>query len=467
MRRHFISLCLLFLAAIIMASCLNSDNDDVTFYDDAAITAFSLSSVEMTRHTTDSTGTDSTYVEMSTEVSSYNFYIDQLQGLIYNVDSLPVGTNAAKILCTYSTKNNSYAAIKSMTSDTLTYFNTADTIDFSSPRTISVFSTSGLNEKKYTITVNVHKESADSFKWTQYPDSRVLTTLRDMKSHFLNGNIIVMAPVDNATKVYRMNAANDKVLTEDDATLDDANAYKNAVVKGNTMFVLDGNKVKKTQDGHNYEVVVDQAPISRLVAASSTEVYGLTADNRFMASTDDCLTWTESNMDSEGRYVPTYDLSFVCQDFQYSKNTDYVLLVGNRHEATTATDSLAVVWRNIVEKDAGSNKSSWTYMNYDSRSQSPLKSLSSLNVIAYDNLLLAFGGKGINGCKEKAYSSIYASSDGGMKWVKHTSIEYPYGFDNSASAMTVCTDDNDYVWIMLNSSGQVWRGRLNKLGWRH
>ena len=213
-----------------MASCLNSDNDDVTFYDDAAITAFSLSSVEMTRHTTDSTGTDSTYVEMSTEVSSYNFYIDQLQGLIYNVDSLPVGTNAAKILCTYSTKNNSYAAIKSMTSDTLTYFNTADTIDFSSPRTISVFSTSGLNEKKYTITVNVHKESADSFTWTQYPDSRVLTTLRDMKSHFLNGNIIVMAPVDNATKVYRMNAANDKVLTEDDTTLDDANAYKNAVV---------------------------------------------------------------------------------------------------------------------------------------------------------------------------------------------------------------------------------------------
>ena len=126
----------------------------------------------------------------------------------------------------------------------------------------------------------------------------MLTTLRDMKSHFLNGNIIVMAPVGNATKVYRMNAANDKVLTEDDATLDYANAYKNAVVKGNTMFVLDGNKVKKTQDGHNYEVVVDQAPISRLVAASSTEVYGLTADNRFMASTDDCLTWTESDMDS-------------------------------------------------------------------------------------------------------------------------------------------------------------------------
>lgn len=464
MRRHLYSLCLLFLAAIIMASCLNSDNDDVTFYDDAAITAFSLTSAEMTRHTTASTGEDSTYVEMGTDVSSYNFVIDQQQGQIYNTDSLPLGTNPAKILCTYSTKNNSLATIQSMTSDTLSYLNTTDTLDFTTPRTVKVYSTSGQNEKTYTITVNVHKETADSMKWTQYPDSKALAPLTDMKAYCVNGDILVMAPVGGQTKTFRMNTATGRTFSEDGATLG-PDAYNNAVVKGNTLYVLDGQTIKKTTDGHKYDTVLDNAPISKLVAASTVSIHGLTADNKFMKSTDDCATWTAADMDSDPKNVPTENISCVCRDFKYNNNTDYVLLVGNQAKGGTAIDSLAVVWRNIIEKDKDSNDDCWAYVNYDSKSKNPLKSLNNLTIVNHGDMVMAFGGKGMGGSNATPFSKIYISVDGGMQWESKEEVEYPYGFDKSASAMTACTDGNEYIWIMLNDTGQVWRGRVNSVAW--
>lgn len=455
---------MLIWAAILMASCLNSD-DDNTYYDDAAITAFSLSGANMTRHATSSLGEDSTYVEYSTEVSSYNFVIDQLKSIIYNVDSLPIGTDAAKIICKYSTKNGSYAALKSLTSDSLVYLSTSDTIDFSKPRTVTVFSTSGLNKKDYTITVNVHKEAADSFKWEQYPDCIALATLTDMKAYSLNGDIIVMGTSGEGTRIFRTNASTGRTFTEESSTLG-GEAYRNAVVNGGTLYVLDGKTLRKTTDARTFVTVSDDAPISRLVATSDNEVYGLSADNTFMASSDGCLTWKVEKMDSEAKFVPREDISYVCRDYKYSKNTQDVILVGNRPDAATATDSLAVVWRKIVENDADSEEGKWAYMNYDSSSRNPLKSLQGLTIVKHGEYVLALGGKGIGGCKESAFSNIYVSIDGGLSWGTVSGIAYPRYFDNSAGAMGVCADDENHIWITLNNTGQVWRGRLNKVVWQ-
>ncbi|MGN0281217.1 MAG: DUF6242 domain-containing protein [Prevotella sp.] len=464
MRRQFYSLCMLLMAAISMASCLNSE-DDTVYYDDAAITSFSLTGAKMTMHTTASTGDDSTYVDFTTDVASYNFVIDQLNSRIYNVDSLPAGTDPTKVICSYSTKNNSYAAIKSMTSDSLTYFSTSDSIDFSQPRVVSVFSTSGLNKKDYTITLNIHKETADSFQWKQYPDCIAMTELADMRSYSINGSIVVMGTSGRGTRTFVMTPAKELHFNEVSSDLG-AEAYRNGVVNGNILYVLDGQTVKKTTDAINYTVVADDVPIRRLVAASSKEIYGLTADNAFMVSTDGCLTWTSEEMDSESRYVPREDLSFVCFDNKNNKNTQNVIVVGNRPEAGSGTDSLAVVWRKIVENDIDSKTGKWAYLNYDSSSKSPLKSLHGLSLVIHGDYIFALGGKGIDGCNESAYSAIYVSKDGGLSWGNVEGIAYPKGFDTSASAMSVCTDADNYIWITLNKTGQVWRGRLNEVAWQ-
>ena len=464
MRRQLYSLCMLVWATILMASCLNSD-DDVTYYDDAALTAFSLSGANMTRHTTSSLGEDSTYVEYSTEVSSCKFVIDQLKSLVYNVDSLPVGTDASKIICNFSTKNNSYATLKSLTSDSLSFLSTSDTTDFSKPRVVTVISSSGLNRKDYTITVNVHKESADSFKWQQYPDCAAFSSLADLKSYFFGGDIIVMGTTGEKTRVFRTNASTGRTFSEEPSTLG-AEAYRNVVVNKDVLYVLDGNTVKKTTDAKNYEVVAENVCISKLVAASDNEIYGISEDNVLMASADGCLTWKAEKMDSEAKYVPREDISFVCRDYKYINNAQNVVLVGNRPAAASATDSLAVVWRKVVENDADSEEGKWAYMNYDSSSKGPLKSLQGLTIVNHGDYILALGTKGIDGCKDEAFSAIYVSIDGGLTWSTVSGIDYPKGFDKSAGAMGVCADSENYIWITLNNTGQVWRGRLNEVAWK-
>ena len=463
MRRHFSAFCLLFTAAIIMASCLNSE-DDTTYYDDAAITSFSLTSAKMTKHTTASTGDDSTYVEVSTEVSSYNFRIDQQKGLIYNVDSLPVGTDLTKVICNYYTKNNSYAAIKSLTSDSLLYFSTSDSIDFSKPRIVSVFSSSGANKKDYTITVNMHKEAADSFKWTQFPDSKLLAGYGKLKAYSLNGSIVVMASDGEKSNLFTMDTASEKNFKATSVVMS-ADAYKNAVVKDGTLYVLDGQTLKKSSNATDYENVAENVPVKRLVAASTTEMYGTTDDNTIMVSTDNGLTWKADKMESGNSFVPTDDISYVCSTFKYSNNADQVLLFGNRYDETNAKTTTAFVWRKIVEHDSDSNESLWAYYNYDSASKKPLKSMQNLEVLKHGDYLLAMGGKGVNGCTEKAYSTIYVSTDNGLSWNTIDTFGYPYGFDKSASAVSACTDSDNFIWIVMNNSGQVWRGRLNEVAW--
>ena len=465
MRIHFRAICLLFAAAITAASCLNSDDDTVSYYDDAAITSFSLSSAKMTIHTTSSKGEDSTYVEVSTKVSNYNFIIDQLKGLIYNVDSLPVGTDPTKILCTYSTKNNSLAAIKSMTSDSLAYFSTSDSIDFSKPRTVTVYSSSGLAKKDYTISVNIHKEKADTFKWKQYPDCQFAKTAKGLKSFYLNGSIVLLAANGENTSVYSLDAANGRQFSSLNTTLA-TDAWKNALVKGNTLYVLDGKSLKKSADGQNYDTILDNAPVQRLIAASTEEIYGLDGDNNIMVSKDNGLTWNADQMDSDSKFVPTDDVSYICIPFKYSANSDYVLMAGNNAKASTASDSTAYVWSKTIDKSVDYKENKWTYYNYDSNSKATLKSLNGLTLVCHGNYILALGGKGLGGCKAAAYSAIYTSLDNGLTWKKNDTIVYPYGFDRNITAMAVCTDNDNYIWMVCNNTGQVWKGRLNEVAWQ-
>ena len=91
--------CLLLMAALLFVSCLDDDyTDDITLYDDNAITQFNLTTAKLTVHTTTSGGEDSTYVIHTETVADYPFYIDQLKGEIYNVDSLPKGIDKARSL---------------------------------------------------------------------------------------------------------------------------------------------------------------------------------------------------------------------------------------------------------------------------------------------------------------------------------------------------------------------------------
>ena len=92
MKRIFIPFTILLSTVVVFSSCLSSDDNEVTYYDDSGITSFTLGTLNRTMHTLSSKGVDSVYQTTITG-SDYQFYIDQDKREIYNPDSLPYGHN--------------------------------------------------------------------------------------------------------------------------------------------------------------------------------------------------------------------------------------------------------------------------------------------------------------------------------------------------------------------------------------
>ena len=203
MNKLFSHVVILIAAACSLTSCL-SDNDDsdTTYYTDTAISSFSLGTLNITYHTTASDGvTDSTY-KSTFSASSYAFDIDQTKRTIANADSLPVGTDVKHCLTTINTVNSGTVilVLKSSTGkDSLAYFSSTDSLDFSSPVRMRVYNMQGSAYREYTVTVNVHKESENEFTWKAGTfDLSSLTTLPE--------NVI------GTTKKYRYGIIDGKLM---------------------------------------------------------------------------------------------------------------------------------------------------------------------------------------------------------------------------------------------------------------
>ena len=93
------------VASLLFASCLKSSDEERVSYSDTAIASFSLGTLNQYFTVKAKDGvTDSTY-KKTYAGSNYKFYIDHQACRIYNVDSLPKGTDVAHVICNLSTKN--------------------------------------------------------------------------------------------------------------------------------------------------------------------------------------------------------------------------------------------------------------------------------------------------------------------------------------------------------------------------
>lgn len=104
-------------------------------------------------------------------LDSINFCIDQEKGIIYNPDSLPMGTDVSKLLCTVkfgATTVSSASFVvgggKVIKQDTTINYTASmtDSIDFTGHVTLNVTSADGQGTMSYRIYVNVHNENPDS-----------------------------------------------------------------------------------------------------------------------------------------------------------------------------------------------------------------------------------------------------------------------------------------------------------------
>ncbi len=166
MKRYIHVLCALLMSTLLYTSCLSSDSDDddLTVYDDMAIKAFSLTTVNRYIHTTSKSGGDSIYKKAL--VTKPSFTIDQTQYKIYNTDSLPKDCDLKHVLVSITGTTYSGAIyIKNVDSDTIQIYSSSDSIDFSQTREIRVFNNNYEKYRTYEVKINQHQVETNTILW--------------------------------------------------------------------------------------------------------------------------------------------------------------------------------------------------------------------------------------------------------------------------------------------------------------
>lgn len=463
MKRFLYNMLLPLVGAVLFASCIESDDNEFVLYDDVAITSFKISSSKILTHTTSSTGGDSTYYATSTAVSAVPFSIDHVNGEIYNPDSLPYGTNPKNLLCEYTAKNNAVVGLESLVGDSVSYLTTTDSVDFSQPRYVRVYSSDNQTTRRYKITVNIHKEQGDLFQWKKMASVSAFASMDNVKTVVFGGNIWAFG-VENGQTVSYMSGIADGSNWVKSANAFGPEAYANVVAAGSRLLVLDGSILKESADGLTFTEVAVASNLSRLIGASTTELYAIATDGSLMLSKDGGLSWSADKCDDELEKLPVQDISYTCSAFGYVGDTDYAVMVGNRSVTAYPDEKHAMVWRKVVEHSAD-RAGQWSLIEFDGSMYFPLPRLANLALFSYGSSLMAFGGAGIGGCTEEAFKNVYESRDGGITWKVSKTVILDSAFDKNATSLSVVADENNYIWIVCCGTGEVWRGRLNKMGW--
>ena len=110
--------------------------------------------------------------EVLASLDSVHFTVDYDNGLIYNADSLPKGTDITKLKVTVQFLNGVQSAVFSITGatvqpdTTITYTSSmSKTLDFTGKTVLTVTSSDGSQVKDYDVKVLVHKENPDTLVW--------------------------------------------------------------------------------------------------------------------------------------------------------------------------------------------------------------------------------------------------------------------------------------------------------------
>ncbi len=340
MKRKFFAFIALITATLSLSSCLSSDETTVEYTHDTAITAFSLGSLD--RYTKTKAGKD-TLLKANVTGSDYKFYIDQAQRLIYNVDSLPCGVRDTAILATISSKNSSPILLMDINKpdSVAAYYSSSDSINFSKPRFIRVYSSDYSAYAEYKVTVNVHKELPYEFKWHElaqnnsqlaaFSDLKAvacgdelpyefkwhelaqnnsqLAAFSDLKAVACGDDIYVFGKTAEGTKVLK-SAINDgsawsPIMMNESLSSD---AYQSAVALEGKLYISDGGKVYASADAETWTEASVNADIKQLIGASSKNLYAYTATG-ISVSKDKGVSWEAEKLDKDADYLPTQNIS--------------------------------------------------------------------------------------------------------------------------------------------------------------
>ena len=482
MRIKFLSVIVsLLFVSFAISSCLDDNNQVGEYSTDATIHAFALDTVRG---------------------KSYQFTIDQLEGKIYNLDSLPMGSDTIidKILIkTLTTVSGAVILInkegKDSIKDNVTQgLNTTDSFDLRNPIKVKVMSMEAMNlmyqglsenmyEKyirKYTIDVRVHKQDPDSLNWGQAKGQQPEPLVKSFsqgnisgpqKAVILKQTIFVYSKTTAAQVIaYKTETmspqgwASAGVINSLPATVDLSSIimFKDqlyAVAEGVMYYSTDGISWQKHTTLNDRKIASLLVGFPENKGNNLNEIIGIAAvsvddagKRHFCFTNENATNWTPASNPGEvvADTFPRTNISATI--FTNNTGVQGAMLMGTTTNARTEAVKPILPWGSY-------DGLSWADL-YTQNAFCPILTLPS--ILYYGNNFYAFGNE---------FDAFYTSV-AGIAWYKtNKKFYFPTGLTaRKGSEYSMVVDSNNFIWIIcskgLTGGDDVWRCRLNKLGFK-
>lgn len=480
MRKNSLYLLIGFLAiSFAFSSCLDNDNNNYELTSDVAISAFSIGDITMSSTIKTSDGTKDSTVYYTLSTYPYKFTIDQSRNQIYNVDSLPVGTDISKVAV--DTLQLAYGyAVSYMKNGQDTIWNSADSIDFTKGVTFKAYALDGTT-RSYSVKINVHKQDPDSLQWAHLENANLqIPSFAKHKAIYCNGVMYIY--IQREGQALQVTSSVDGIAWSSPQNIDIQGSadYTSLVVLGDNIYITADGKVYTSTDGAHWTLVNiaeglssdSYANVDLLFAASpkTQQLYGLSGDAIIALSAATGLgEFSVTKIGSKDDNFPTQNLSYTYSSVKSNPSIERLTLIGTHDKAVK--DTTALIWVKL------SNEYSWSYYPQITDNAYVCPKLKSLATISYDGCLYAFGGEydytpDIPIKKPiQAFQYLYESLDGGISWHPRTAkVMFPKDFLDRNPEFSYLVDNDNFIWMFWTPSTQtggraeVWRGKINRLG---
>ncbi|GHT29921.1 hypothetical protein AGMMS49574_08020 [Bacteroidia bacterium] len=433
---------------MLIPSCLGGDDQtDLTNYKDAQIASLSLSH-------------DSVKV-----LASAKFTIDQVNGLIYNMDSLPYGTTFDKVICkiTYASGVRGTLVIPEATGDSL-WWNGTDSLDFSKPVRFTLTAYDGFTTKTYIARVNIHQIKSDSMVWTRYAspltgmsadEQRVILHTYKEKAAYL-----MYQKASGKTSLFYSPVADAAKWTELSLTgFPDGADISQITISDETVYVSAGGRLYNSIDGLTW-VEVAGAPVVKALLGTLRVERDREALLSAIIETSGVLTFAAMDVKGEWTNGDAVPANFPVSGFgsvNYSRmNHEYLMLAAGKDKNGGL---LNTIWATM-------NAANWTVLTNPGSDSFGKKE--GVVITQYDDMFYLTGGINADG---KASKEVFTSKDNGITWLQADSlITFPENFAARGYASIQVDEATNYMLLFGGKTSkstkhldELWRGRINRL----
>lgn len=432
------------LWVLILSSCLNSNNQEFDPSKDAQIYSFNVSST----------------LDSNKYFDETKFSIDQVNGLIFNRDSLPYLFNVDSILVNIGNMSGlSDITFKLIENDSTYKWNGKDSVAMRRLKTIETTAGDGKTKLKYDISINIHQQDPYIIDWSKMannylegtPVDQITIFFKDQFITYYKSNSLVKASVSSASEGKTWNEVNVSGLP---VSIKLSSILSVLEQDAPALYAIDNNKkVHTSTDGvtwneinsdYSVRTIYGELPFitgefAILVAVEDEGVLKF-------ATTEDFETFEVLN--ELANDMPLDNFSAVTYDNPSVYAAKYILIYGGENSSGISKEKMWIVQKEedkikVLPENIGMN-------------------IQSAELFLYDNKVYMLASDGDE-------NKLYYSSNYGLTWSwggENQAIDKDMVFRNKAS---VITDSNNFIWIFGGESKSkvqivdAWRGRLNKL----